>query len=175
VSITEPSTVSTLSDYADELLAVSFAALEMTTAGAPERSYVSPALPTFDCCPMLTVVVDSLTEGSTSPTSPTEITARRADFGSIILAGYQIWAIRCAPVIDNGHLPSPFEIAASALQVQEDGWALWNGIRRAHRHGEIFDRCIGVHFDEGVAIREQGGCVGWMFRIRAMIPGIPDA
>jgi hypothetical protein len=175
LSVATPSTVSTLSDYADELLGVAIDALNTTAAGAPDRSYVSPAQPTFDCCPMLSVVVNSLTEEATSPAAPAGATARRTTFGSIILAGYQVWAIRCAPSIDGNQLPSPSEIAASALEVQEDGWALWNGLRHAVARGDIFDSCVGVHFDGGVPINEQGGCVGWLFRIRAMIPGIPLA
>lgn len=173
MSITYPSDVTSLSDYADAVLGVAVDSLATTTAGAPDRAYVSPAQPTFDCCPMLTVVVTGLSEASTSPTTPAEIPARRTDFGSVILAGYAVWALRCAPVIENGQLPSPSEIAAVALEVQEDGWALWNGLRHAHRRGDIFDGCLGVHFDGGVPINEQGGCVGWLFQIRAMIPGIP--
>ena len=169
-----PSTVATLSDYSDAVLEVAIDALNTTTAGAPDRAYVSPAPPAFDCCPALMVHVASLTEEATSPGTPGG-SARRGDFGSIILAGYQIWAIRCAPVMDGDLLPAPSEIAASALEVQEDGWALWNGLRHAVKNGDIFERCTGVHFDGGVPIPEQGGCVGWTFRIRAMIPGIPLA
>lgn len=169
------STVTTLSDLADELLGVAVASLETTTAGAPDRSYVAPAAPAFDCCPFLSVTVDSLTEESTSPTSPAAAPARRTDFGSIILAGFSVWALRCSVSFNGDQLPSPNEIAATALEVQEDGWALWNGLRHAIKNGEIFELCTGVHFDGGQPIPDQGMCVGWRFRIRAMIPGIPNA
>lgn len=173
MAIAQPSDVTTLSDYADAVLGVAIESLNMTTAGAPDRAYVSPAQPTFDCCPMLTVVVTGLDEADTSPTFPAEAPARRTDFGNVILASYEIWAIRCAPVINGGELPSPSEIAASALEVQEDGWALWNGLREAIRANDLFDGCLGIHVDGGNPINEQGGCVGWVFRLRASIPGIP--
>lgn len=169
-----PSTIATLSDYADDVLVVAINALNTTTAGAPDRAYVSPAIPTFDCCPALLVNVAALGEANTSPTTPSQAPARRSWWGNIILATYQIWAIRCAPVIEEGVLPSPSEIAASALEVQEDGWALWNGFRHAILDDEIFTHCLGAHFLGGAPIPEQGGCVGWLFQIRAHIPGIPN-
>jgi hypothetical protein len=168
-----PSTVETLSDYADQVLTVAFNSLNTTTAGAPDRVYVAPAPPAFDCCPMLSVVVASLQEDNTSPVVPSPVVARRTHFGNIIIVDYQIWAIRCAPVMDGDNLPTPAQIAASALEVQEDGWALWNGFRHAILNEEIFEHCLGAYFDGGLPIAEQGGCVGWLFSIRASIPGIP--
>jgi len=170
-----PSTVTTLSDYADQLLGVCAEALATTTGGVPDRVYVSPSNPAFDCCPFLSVVVAGLEEAGTSPIAPIEVIARRGDFGNIILAAYTIWSLRCAPTaIEGTSLPSVTDIALVAAQVQEDGWALWNAIRHAHADGEIFDGCLGVHFDGGQPIPEQGGCVGWLFRIRASIEGIPN-
>ena len=170
-----PSTIETLTLYAQSVLTVAEEALALTDAGLPERSYNSPAAPTFDCCPALMVHVSGLDEAPTSPLSPAEVTARRGDFGNIILASYIITAIRCAPVPDSsGNPPSVAEIEAATVEVQQDGWALWNRLRHAVADGEIFDDCLGVHVDSGVPIAEQGGCVGWQFSIRASIPGIPN-
>lgn len=170
------STITTLTDEADALLAVCEAALATTDAGVPDRVFLSPSPPIWDCCPFLNVYVAGLREETTSPISPIAETALRGKFGNVILATYVITAVRCAPVPAglNG-LPSVADIQASAIEVEQDGWALWNGIRHAHADGVIFDRCIGVHFDGGSPIAEQGGCVGWQFQIRASIPGIPNS
>lgn len=168
-----PSTLTTLTEYAQAVLLVAENALADTAEGSPVRSYVSPAAPTFDCCPQLTVHVNGLFEAPTSPLSPTEATALRTKFGNVILATYVTTAIRCAPVPNSkGNPPSAEEIGDVAVIVTEDGWALWNGFRNAIACDELFEDCLGVHFDGGVPIREQGGCVGWQFTIRAHIPGI---
>lgn len=170
-----PSTVDTLNQYASEVLAVAETSLATTDEGTPTRSYLTSATNfSWDCCPFLTVFVGRLAEAPTAPLAPTEATARRGDFGNIILATYVITVARCAPQIQNDGFPLVADIAAIAAQTEQDGWALWNGLRHAHANGEIFDGCLGVHFDGGVPIREQGACVGWEFTIRASIPGIPN-
>lgn len=167
------STIETLTLYAEDVLSVAETALALTDAGVPDRSYISPAAPTFDCCPALMVYVSGLQEASTSPLSPSEATARRTDFGNIIMATYSLSAIRCAAVPDqHGNPPPAVDIQATAVTVQQDGWTLWNGFRDAIADGEIFDGCLGAHFLGGTPIAEQGGCCGWTFTLRASIPGI---
>lgn len=169
------STINTLSEYATAVLSVAEDALADTDAGTPERSTVTPAAPTFDCCPQLTVHVSLLAEAPTSPTGPAENSALRSNLGALILATYVVTVIRCAPVPDDfGGPPTVVEIGAVAHTVLQDGWALWNGLRHAYLNGQIFEHCTGVHFDRGVPIREQGTCVGWEFTIRAHVPGIPN-
>lgn len=167
-----PSTVSSLWEQAGELLLVMEDALADTIGGTPDRSYVAPAEPAFDCCPFLTVHVPSISEAST--TDPGIVGGHRSTTGSIILVEYVVTAVRCAPEPGSGStLPSLTAIEASAREVEEDGWALWNRLRSAIRCGEIFAECSEVYFDGGLSIPEQGGCVGWQFRVRAALPGIP--
>lgn len=168
------SDVHTLSDYAQAVLAVCEDSLATTDDGTPDRSYVTAAPPTWDCCPFLSVYVARLAEETTSPVSPLPATAQRGEFGNIILATYVITAVRCAAAPQGTQLPSIAAMQAVADQVDQDGWALWNGLRHAVANGVIFDNCTGVHFDGGNPIVEQGGCVGWSFNIRASIPGIPN-
>lgn len=166
------STILTLTEYAQDVLGVAETSLALTEEGTPLRSYISPAAPTLDCCPMLAVHVSSLIEAPTSPFTSSEVTARRMDFGTLILASYVITAVRCAPVPDqHGNAPTIEEIEAVSVMVQQDGWALRNGFQDALVSGDIFDGCLGAHLDEGIPIEEQGGCVGWLFTIRASIPG----
>ena len=169
-----PSTVLSLWESAGELLAVCEEALSETTAGTPERSYVTPSEPAFDCCPFLSVHVSALTVDTTAVGPGGVATGHRTTSGSIILATYVVNAVRCAPEIADGKsLPTLAAIEAAAQQVEEDGWALWNRVRSAIRCGEIFRLCSEVYFDGGASIPEQGGCVGWQFQVRAALPGIP--
>jgi hypothetical protein len=169
------STVDTLSTYADEVLAIAVDALADTAAGTPANAYTTAA-PDFawDCCPFVTVFVPLLREQTTSPIAPVGATARRGQFGSVILATYIVTVARCAPELQQDGFPLPAAIEAVADQVRQDGWALWNGFRHALANKEIFTDCEGAFFDGGDAIREQGNCVGWQFTLRAQIPGIPN-
>jgi hypothetical protein len=168
-----PSTVASLFEQASALLNIAGDALEETVGGLPDRSYVAPAEPAFDCCPFLTVHVPALGEDTTAVGLGGVAGGRRATTGSVILATYVILAIRCAPQAEASGLPALSDIEAVAREVQQDGWALWNVLRQAIRDGEIFGMCSEVYFDGGVSVPEQGGCIGWRFTVRAAIPGIP--
>jgi hypothetical protein len=168
-------TVSSLYDLAAEVLTVSQDCLATTAAGTPAISYVSPATPAFDCCPALIVHVQSLTEETTSPLSPAPATGARAgSFGRINLAQLVVSALRCAPRLQNDGSVLVADKQAVALEVLEDGWALWCGFAHAIQCGSFQGLCSDVHFDRGQSINEQGGCVGWQFNFRAMIEGIPN-
>lgn len=168
-----PSTVASVFEQAGELLLVCEDALSGTVGGTPERSYIAPSEPAFDCCPMLSVYVPAITEETTAVGPGGAAGGHRSLTGSIILVTYIVHAIRCAPDGGSGRLPSLEAIESVAQAVQQDGWALWNRLRSAIRCGEIFAECSEVYFDGGASIPEQGGCVGWTFTIRAALGGIP--
>lgn len=168
------STISTLTEYAHDVKDVCLLSLAGTIGGIPETAEVTASAPSYDCCPSLYVHISALREAPTSPLGPPEATAMRTKFGNVILVTYVITVIRCAANPSGvNNLPTSAAIEAVAAEVLEDGWALWNGLRHALEDGTIFDGCLGVHFDGGAPVQEQGGCVGWIFTIRASIPGIP--
>lgn len=168
------STIETLSEYADSLLLVCEEALSLTDAGVPDRVYVSPSIPAIDC-EQLTLFIASISEAPTSPLSPAEETALRGKFGNIILVGYVIDVVRCSANPQSlTVMPSPAALTRVAHTVEDDMFAIWNGIRHAHTNGEIFDGCLGVHFDGIVPLRDEGGFCGCEAKIRASIPGIPN-
>jgi hypothetical protein len=169
------SDITTLTDLTDLFLTTSEAALAATTAGVPATSYVSPAAPAFDCCPALIVYVAALSEEVTSPSAPAGATGMRDKYGRIILATLVANALRCAPKVQPDGTVLTADIEAVAVEVQEDGWALWNGITCAIKNGTFEDLCSIVHINSSQVIAEQGGCVGWQFVIRAEIGGIPCA
>ena len=167
------STVESLTDLADAFLTVCETALATTASGIPDPSYVYPTEPVIDCCPSLIVWVSGLSEESTSPLSPAAASGHRAAFGRVNLVGLVVWALRCAPEENKDGSVDLLEIGRAAVEVQEDGWALWNGIYRALIDGTFEGLCNTVHFDRAVPMREQGGCVGWEFRLRAELDGFP--
>jgi hypothetical protein len=170
-----PSDIGTLSSYAQDLLDVCADALADTTAGTPADVFLDVDAPAYDCCPALVLVVPSLTEAATSPLAPVEATAQRSTLGRVNLATYQVYTLRCAaPMQKNGNPPTSADKQAVAVTVQEDMWAIWNGVNHAVQNGLIFDTCTGVHFDGIRPIRAQGGCVGSLATFRAMIPGVPN-
>jgi hypothetical protein len=168
-----PSTITSLTDLAELLLTTSEISLAATTAGTPSPSYISPSAPAFDCCPALIVHVQALGEEVTSPLSPFPVTGMRDRYGRIILATFVISALRCAPKMQGDGSVLTTDIEAVAAQVQQDGWALWNGITCAIKNATFQDLCSIVHLDRAMPIREQGNCVGWEFVVRTEIGGIP--
>lgn len=169
-----PSDVTSLNDLAQLVLTTARACLATTAAGAPTTYYVAPASPAFDCCPALIVHVAALTEESTSPLSPAPATGSRTKYGRINLANMVVTALRCAPRVQADGSVLTADIEAVALEVQEDAWALWCGFMHAIQCETFLDLCSDVHFDRGISINEQGGCVGWQFNFRAQIEGIPN-
>ena len=167
------STVDSVFEQAAELLTVCEVALATTSAGTPARTYVAPAEPPFDCCPFLSVHVPAMTEAPTASPPGGLAGADRGRTGSVILVTYMVLVVRCAPEFELERMPTPAEIEEVAQQVQQDGWAIWNELRRAIRCDEIFGLCSEVYFDGGTSVIEQGLCVGWRFTIRAALPGIP--
>jgi hypothetical protein len=167
------SDITTLTDLANLLLTTAEASLAATTAGTPTLSYISPAAPAFDCCPALIVNVQAMGEEATSPLSPAAATGMRDRYGRVILAQLVISALRCAPKVQADGSVLTTDIEASAVEVQEDAWALWNGITCAIKNGTFEDLCSIVHIDRSASISESGGCVGWQFVVRAEIGGIP--
>ncbi len=168
------STVETLTEQAESVLDAAETALAGTVGGIPDLSYISTSPPAYDCCPALIVHVARLSEEFTSPSVPSPASMLRPEITGLILATYQIVVLRCAASLTANGLPSPSAIQAVSAEVQQDAWALWNGITHAYKDGLIFDNCLGFHRDDLVPVREQGGCVGWEWTLRAVINGIPN-
>lgn len=155
------------------LLDICEEAVAATDGGAITNAYLDASPPAWDCCPALVVVALPIDEDVTSPLTPDPATALRTTAGNVIRVTYSIWALRCAaPMQTNGNPPTPAEKTAVALLVQQDGWALWNGVRHAIANGLFGDTCTGVYFDPVRYVSQEGGCAGVTFQIRAQINGI---
>jgi hypothetical protein len=156
-----------LTTVAQSLLDEVVVILGTTTLGAPASQFLTPARPAIDC-EFVAVQVSRLSEDATTPQVGTS-SKRRNHFGNVIMATFVIYVVRCAPNMQGMSLPTDAAKTASAGEVLEDAWALWNGIRVAQE--TLFDDCLGVYFDGGVPIQESGGFVGWQFQIRASLEG----
>jgi len=164
------STVESVTTLAREVLAVAEDSLALTAGGIPARSYIAPDPVIMDCCPFLWVSVPRIGEETTSPFSPPAATGHRTQFGRVNLVSFNVVAVRCAPESDNAD-----DIEYVTDLVLQDGWSLWCGFYDAIRDGRFKDECQNTHFDSGTAVREQGMCVGWLFRFRTELNGIPQA
>lgn len=167
------STVASMYELSQDALEVAIDALATTVGGAPERAYVSPARPPFDCCPFLAVYTAQIGEETTSPFSPPAATGGRQRYGRINLVTLRVLSLRCATYWDGETVPNADDIEVVAREVQEDGFALWCGFHNAIQAGLFLDNCADIHMDFGRPVEERGTCVGWDFQLRAELGGIP--
>jgi hypothetical protein len=151
-----------LQELAEEFLAACVEALDTipdyapALEGAPTRYFVSPGTPALDCCPQLTVHVQTLTEGASAPFPPK---ASRARINRVEMIAQ---VARCVPIIDpeTGALPSVEDQQFAAEQVNADKWALWNHIYNMINAGLLFDKCCDVVWGPLRATVPSGGCGG---------------
>lgn len=164
------STVTTLFDLAVDLLEACDEALATTEAGPPEKSYISPGVPTFDAlCDTLVVYGATLTEETTSPLNPPPSTGWRHRRGRLNLAGLTVVSARCG---STKAAPLATDLTADAKKSLEDGWAIWNVLTQKIRNDDLFGgACSDVHFDGGLSLTPQAGLVLWQMALRIEIGG----
>ena len=152
---------------AQELLSASIEALDTIPTfdpglgGAPDRAFVSPGQPAFDCCPQLTVHVQAVNE-TPAGQSNTHKTGARHNIVTLVVT-----AIRCHDLPSDGSPPSIETLEATAEQMDADGWALWNHLWNLMRSGDLLTLCDEVFWDGLRALTPSGGCGGWVDRLRA--------
>jgi hypothetical protein len=167
-----------LHDFAVELLALSEAALDTLIVsgleGAPARSFVSPGRPPMDCCDQLTVNIEALQDGDTSPGGIAAGRTRREAKLNNVRALVTI--TRCVQgLVEMPDLPDPADLQATAAQTDADAWALWNELYDDWRSGLLLTICTEVFFEGMRAIAQQGGCVGWELSLRVVLDGYDTA
>ena len=169
------SSVTTLYDFATELLAASVVALDSTAAGAPAAQFVSYALPSLDCPEQLTVDVRQLGADGNAPTAPGMARGHLTQVGHLTNLGtFVVTMTRCVPVVDGttGQFPSSTAIQAAAGVILEDGWAWWNHMSVLIRTSQLWGgRCATIYRDPGVPVQGSGGSAGWAFAMRPVIGG----
>lgn len=171
-----------LHDLADDFLQAlvdslnTIPAADPLLAGAPDRSFINPGVPVWDCCEQLVVFDPSIGEQSTSPSSPPGATARRHVFGRIPLVRLVGTVTRCIPqgnVVGTKYTPpTPEALTASAAQHHADGWAIYNGIFNRLGQGLLGGgRCSEAAWEGLEAVTPAGGCGGWTLTIRFQLDG----
>lgn len=166
---------------AQELLDACIASLDTiptfapALGGAPERSFISPGLPVWDCCEQMTVHVDSVFESDTSPGGLAS--GRRATHGRINQIAFIVSITRCVPTVGatpQDEIPLIEDLQLAAEQIHADGWALWNHLFNLVRDGDLFARCDLVNWDGMRAFFPSGGCGGWELRISVQLDGYEE-
>ena len=137
-------------------------------AGAPERSFVSPGQPQYDCCPegQLTVHIPAVNSDPIQPLK-NHIRANLVSLTATIL--------RCVPSTDeDGNYPTVIEAQAAADQVNTDGWALWNHIFNLISAGQLFRLCEKIQWTGLRSITPSGGCGGWTLNLTVQTDGYQE-
>jgi hypothetical protein len=170
-----PSDVSSLDGLCGTLLAACVAALATTDAGAPDRQFVSAGQPAFDCGDFVAVQSLMLGLAETQPLQPMLQPAQRVHSASMNLATLVAYAIRCVPTLDaRGNPPSAAALSAAARVTNQDGFAIWDHLKKAIRDGSLFPGCrTPVFFDGGLSVVPSGARAGWQFTLRVELEGIP--
>ena len=171
------STVTSMYDLADSLLNAVAAAMATTDGGAPDRQFVALGAPVWDTmCSQACVQMPSLTEAATRDNSPALQPADRHSRGSVNLIGMTAYAIRCIESSqDNSQNympPDDAQLSREAKIGYEDGWAIWNYVKRSINNGTLFGGPCGfVYFDGGVPVTPAGGLGGFQFTCRVELGG----
>ena len=147
-------------------------------SGAPERAFVSPGQPVFDCCDQLTVHVQQIDQADTSPGGLNA--GHRAKFGQINHVLFIVTSTRCISGVTTTQaggvsIPSAEVLAEDARQLDADAWALWNHAYNMTRAEQFRTLCDEVFFDGILSIVPSGGCAGWTVTVRAALDGYEES
>lgn len=136
--------------------------------GAPTRAFVAPGRPAADCCPQLTVHTVQVFEDQLGAFVPgrSAMTTRQ---NQVTLA---LTLFRCAET--DKPMPAQSELIAAAMQVNADGWALWNHLFNMLRDGTLFSLCSEVKWGVLSALPPEGGCVGWFWPVEIALDGYEE-
>lgn len=166
--------VADLYNLADEYLTACFNALAFTPEGSPDRAFVSPGSPSWDCPEQLTVHVGEPAQADTFPLQPSLAPAHRVTVqGEVDLISMTATILRCVPTMtENGAMPTPLEIDQAAQQTCADLWAIWSMLKIGKRDGTLFPPKDREFFlDPAVAVPQGGGAGGWQIPIRVQLGG----
>lgn len=159
---------------ANEYLEACSAALIDTPGGPIARAFVSPGLPSWDCCPQLSVHVGSPALADTAPLSPILAPGHRATVqGQLNLISLTATVLRCAPTMAaNGDFPLPATIDVCSRESYADLWSIWNHLRLSKNENTLFaPREREMIVDPAISLNQMGGCCGWQIGIRVQLNG----
>ncbi len=144
--------------------------------GAPSRQFVSPGAPVLDCCDQLTVHVQLINSGQTSPGGLAGGKSHR--YGLLNHVTMLVTSTRCIPdgfdLMGNYSAPDPAELDAAAEQLNADAWALWNHLYNLQSSGLLRSLCDEVFLDGVNALVPSGGCAGWLYQLRFALDGYTE-
>lgn len=159
-----------LHDLATAVLEAAQTLLATTAGGPAGDAFVCHGDPALDCCDQLTVNVIGIGEAATGPVTALGPGQRHRAPGRVNLTALNVTMTRCYPVLDDdANIPAGAEQQAATAVLNEDGWALWNGLYRAR--DQLFTGCDSVFFDGLTPLPPSGGCAGWVFQIRFELAG----
>jgi hypothetical protein len=148
-----------ISDLLESLLAEA-----MTWVPDAERNYVAHGRPAADC-DSLVVWTETITA-----TRPHKAVCQIESKWTVHVSRF-----KCVPTLDdNGNALPAQEYEDSALDLANEGEAIWYGAIGAWADGTLFDGAIGcteIDFTQGLSVIEpQGGMGGWDLVLVVSLP-----
>lgn len=153
------------------------AAESMATLGKTPTAYVSHGDPAADC-DQLTAQwsnLDATQQIGGGPTGTPNPADRRMP--RVLTFDFAVVRWQCVPAITESKsgtpiLPTPAAMDASALDLAQEAWVVWNDLRDAMRAGAILgDRCRLAQIGPVRPLNPEGGLGGWRILGSAEISG----
>lgn len=146
--------------------------LSLTTpivlSGAPDRQYVSPGQPVFDC-PQVTVHGSRLGEDFALDT------AKASAAQWVNMVEFTVQVVRCITVLEGTRskpkTPAAATLNADGRQGNADAWVVWMGLHTARKLGRITDLCSAMRVERATPLTPSGGLTGWQTIVTAQIDG----
>lgn len=134
----------------------------------PDRAYVSPGLPAFDC-EQLTVHATLLAEESTSPVAG----GQRHKFGRVTLVTFTTSIARCLVVQADNVPPDPLQEDIASRQILADARVIWETYYWHDRQNTLLgdDRCSIRKMNASQPVDPSGGIAGWLINMTVEIDG----
>lgn len=166
-----------LGGHVQDLVAVARAGL--VDAGDDPVAFISPDVPSLDflgagprpCAnSMLAAYVVSVGREATTPTGQLN-SEQQHRWGWLTMAQVQFTYARCITGMSkSGAPPSPDTQTRDSMMTMRYGWALWNALNYAIRHGLALDRC--KQFRMGTLAPISGGqAAGYTLAVGFQIDG----
>lgn len=149
-------------DLAEALLSGIETAADGLGIDLPSRRFIAEGEVAWDC-PLVAVAVPRIYRGR--PLAEAQDVNRRFD---TFVVEYDVWILREVPrPSDNGKLPTPTQITASAKTIMTDGFLITVGLRSTVR--TLDGLCTSAAATQTFAQGPDGGLGGWQSTIEVAL------
>jgi hypothetical protein len=160
-----------LSDLCADYLDACVVALGAT---CPDRVFLSPGPPSWDCPDQLCVHAGGPVIADTAAPGGVLMSGHRIQQTNIVnVVSMTATILRCAPTIDDyGNMPTALALTQCAQQTMADVWGIWNFLVARKADGTLFPPKEREFFLDGALVLNPAGAVaGWQIPVRVQLDG----